>query len=88
MKEMDISKNLNWSAKIDQLRMLRAITSGSQLSQEDALELSRQINESLYQRYKGLGVWIYNWLRQNILFLKSKERTACLNEYKAKTYIG
>jgi hypothetical protein len=76
MKEMDISKEINWSevareairTRVNQLRMLRAITSGSQLSQEDALELSRQINESLYQRYKGLGVWIYNWLRQNILF--------------------
>jgi len=36
--------------------MLRAITSRSQLSQEDALELGKQINESLHQRYKDLGV--------------------------------
>lgn len=59
MKEMDISKEVNWPAvargairrKINQLRMLRAITSRSHLSQEDALELGKQINESLHQRY-------------------------------------
>lgn len=64
MKEMDVSKEINWSEvardairiKINQLRMLRAITSRSQLSQEDALELGKQINESLHQRYKDLGV--------------------------------
>ncbi|MGD9779123.1 hypothetical protein [Methanomethylovorans sp.] len=64
MTEMDISKEINWSEvareairiKINQLRMLRAITSRSQLSQEDALELGKQINESLHQRYKDLGV--------------------------------
>jgi metal-responsive CopG/Arc/MetJ family transcriptional regulator len=64
MTEMDISKEINWSEvareairiKINQLRMLRAITSRSQLSQGDALELGKQINESLHQRYKDLGV--------------------------------
>lgn len=64
MKEMDISKEINWSEiareairmKVNQLRILRAITSRSQLSQEDALELGKQINESLHQRYKDLGV--------------------------------
>lgn len=64
MKEMDVSKEINWSEvardairiKINQLRMLRAITSRSQFSQEDALELGKQINESLHQRYKDLGV--------------------------------
>jgi len=64
MKEMDVSKEINWSEvardairiKINQLRMLRAITSRSQLSQEDALELGKQINEFLHQRYKDLGV--------------------------------
>ena len=64
MKEMDVSKEINWSEvareairiKINQLRMLRAITSRSQLSQEDALALGKHINESLHQRYKDLGV--------------------------------
>ncbi len=59
MKEMDISKEVNWPAvareairmKINQLRMLRAITSRSRLSKEDAFELGKQINESLHQRY-------------------------------------
>lgn len=59
IKEMNLSKEINWSAvareairmKINQLRMLRAITSRSHLSQEDALELGKQINESLHQRY-------------------------------------
>jgi hypothetical protein len=67
MKEMDVSKEINWSEvareairiKINQLRMLRAITSRSQLSQEDALELGKQINESLHQRYKDLGLKNY-----------------------------
>ncbi|WP_321418556.1 hypothetical protein [uncultured Methanomethylovorans sp.] len=64
MKEMGLSKEINWSEvardairiKINQFRILRAITSRSQLSQEDALELGKQINESLNQRYKDLGV--------------------------------
>lgn len=59
VKEMNLSKEINWPAvareairmKINQLRMLRAITSWSHLSQEDALELGKQINESLHQRY-------------------------------------
>jgi hypothetical protein len=67
LKEMDVSKEINWSEvareairiKINQLRMLRAITSRSQLSQEDALELGKQINESLHQRYKDLGLKNY-----------------------------
>jgi hypothetical protein len=67
MKEMDVSKEINWSEvareairiKINQLRMLRAITSRSQLSQEDALEFGKQINESLHQRYKDLGLKNY-----------------------------
>jgi hypothetical protein len=64
MKEMDISKEINWSEiareairmKVNQLRILRAITSRSQLSQEDALELGKQINESLHQRYNDLSL--------------------------------
>jgi predicted CopG family antitoxin len=64
MKEMDLSKEINWSevakeairTKVNQLRLLRSITSKSHLSEDDALEIGRKINESLHQRYEDMGV--------------------------------
>lgn len=64
MKEMGRSKEINWSEvareairmKVSQLQMLRSITARSRLSEEDAMELGRKINESLDQRYRDLGV--------------------------------
>ncbi|MDN5310603.1 MAG: hypothetical protein PWP14_1997 [Methanolobus sp.] len=64
MKETGRSKEINWSEvareairmKVSQPQMLRSITARSRLSEEDAMELGRQINESLDQRYRDLGV--------------------------------
>jgi len=61
-KDMEKSKEINWSevartaikAKIDQLKILKAITSKSKLTDEDALELGRKINASLHKKYKNL----------------------------------
>lgn len=59
-KDMDESKDINWSAvareaiktKISQLRILKAITSKSKLTEKDALELGRKINASMHEKYK------------------------------------
>lgn len=60
-QDMDESKDINWSEvareairnKIVQLKILKSITSKSKLTEKDALELGRKINESLYKRYKN-----------------------------------
>lgn len=60
-KDMEESKEINWSAvareaikiKIAQLRILKAITTKSKLTEKDALELGRKINASMHERYKG-----------------------------------
>ena len=57
-KEMEESKEINWSAvareaikaKVVQLRILKAITAKSKLTEKDALELGRKINKSLHER--------------------------------------
>tara|TARA_Y100000031_G_C8005800_1_gene285753 strand:+ start:419 stop:637 length:219 start_codon:yes stop_codon:yes gene_type:complete len=59
-KEMDISRDINWSEvareairiKISQLKILKSITSKSKLTEKDALELGRKINQSLHKRYQ------------------------------------
>ena len=58
--EMDETKEINWSevareaikTKVSQLKILKSITAKSQLTEKDALELGRKINESLHKRYK------------------------------------
>ncbi len=58
-RDMDESKDINWSevarvairTKVSQLRILKAITSKSQLTDKDALELGRKINKSLHANY-------------------------------------
>ena len=60
-KEMDESKEINWSEvartaiknKIAQLNILKQITSKSNLTEKDALELGKKINQSLHQRYSN-----------------------------------
>jgi hypothetical protein len=57
--EMDKSKEMNWSEvaraaikiKLEQLKILKAITSKSTLTEKDALELGRKINKSLHEKY-------------------------------------
>ena len=57
-RQMDESKEINWSevaraairAKVAQLKILKAISAKSKLSEKDALELGRKINHSLHQR--------------------------------------
>lgn len=59
-KDMDESKDINWSAvareaiklKIAQLKILKAISAKSKLTEKDALELGKKINASLHERYK------------------------------------
>ena len=59
-RDMEESKEINWSevaraaikTKIAQLRILKAITAKSKLTEKDALELGRKINASLHKRHK------------------------------------
>ncbi len=59
-KDMDVSRDINWSevareairTKVSQLKILKAITSKSKLTEKDALELGRKINKSLHKRYQ------------------------------------
>lgn len=59
-KEMDKEKIINWSAvarqaiqeKVNQLNILKEIAGKSKLTEKDAIELGRKINESMHQRYK------------------------------------
>ena len=56
-KQMEDSREINWSEvartaiknKIAQLRILKAISSKSRLSEKEALELGRKINKSLHE---------------------------------------
>jgi hypothetical protein len=58
-KEMDRSKEINWSevareaikVKLSQLKILKTITAKSKLTKEDALELGKEINKSLSEHY-------------------------------------
>ena len=57
--EMDESKDINWSevaraaikTKVSQLKILKAISAKSKLTDKDALELGRKINKSLHASY-------------------------------------
>ncbi|MFC1682371.1 hypothetical protein ACFL0X_02020 [Nanoarchaeota archaeon] len=57
-KEMNNSKEMNWSevaraaikVKLAQLKILKAITAKSELTEKDALEIGRKINKSLHER--------------------------------------
>jgi hypothetical protein len=56
-QSMDESKEINWSevarvairSKIAQIKILKAISSKSKLTEKDALELGRKINKSLHE---------------------------------------
>jgi hypothetical protein len=56
-REMDESKEINWSevaraaikSKVSQLKILKAISVKSRLTEKDALDLGRKINESLHK---------------------------------------
>jgi len=56
-KDMDESKEINWSevaraaikTKVAQLKILKAISSKSKLTEKDALELGRKINKSIHE---------------------------------------
>lgn len=58
--EMDSMKFINWSEvareaikeKIGQLKILESIANKSKLSEKDALDLGKKINESLHKKYK------------------------------------
>ena len=58
-KNMDKEKEINWSEvarnaikiKLDQLKILKSISTRSKLTEKDALKLGREINESLHKRY-------------------------------------
>lgn len=57
-KEMEESREINWSEvarvairnKVAQMKLLKTISSKSKLTEKDALELGRKINESLHKR--------------------------------------
>lgn len=57
-KEMEESKDINWSevaraaikTKLSQLKILKAISAKSKLTEKEALELGRKINRSLHER--------------------------------------
>ncbi len=61
-QEMDRIPFIDWSKvardairkKASKLARLNAIASKSKLTEEDALELGREINKGLHERYKGL----------------------------------
>ncbi len=58
-QDMEESKEINWSevartaikTKISQLRILKAISAKSKLTEKDALKLGKEINKSLHKRY-------------------------------------
>jgi len=57
--EMEKQREINWSevaraaikTKISQLKILKAISAKSKLTEKAALELGRKINKSLHERY-------------------------------------
>ena len=60
-KEMDKSKFINWSEvareairkKISQLAILNSIAEKSELTEKDALEISKEIKKSMHKRYSS-----------------------------------
>ena len=58
-RDMDSSRDINWSevareairTKVSQLKILKSITSKSKLTNKDALELGRKINQALHKNY-------------------------------------
>ncbi len=66
-KEMDETKEINWSEiariaikeKLTQIKLFKAITAKSRLTEKDALELGRKINKSLHERYKREHPGVY-----------------------------
>lgn len=56
-RDMDESKEINWSevartairSKVSQLKILKTISAKSKLTEKEALELGRKINESLHK---------------------------------------
>ncbi len=56
-RDMDLSKEINWSevartairSKVAQLKILKAISAKSKLTEKDALELGKKINKSLHE---------------------------------------
>ncbi len=58
--EMDKHPDMNWSAiareairnRLILLRKFKEFTAKSKLTENDAIELGRKINKSMYQRYK------------------------------------
>lgn len=61
-KEMEEFPEINWSSiaresiqkRIHLLRKFREFTRKSELTEKDAIELGRKINESMHKRYKQL----------------------------------
>ena len=59
-KDMEESNDINWSAvareaiktRVEQLKILKSITSKSKLTEKDALELGRKINQSMHKKYQ------------------------------------
>lgn len=57
--DMDEEREINWSevaraaikTKLSQLKILKAISAKSKLTDKDALELGKKINKSLHERY-------------------------------------
>jgi hypothetical protein len=60
-RDMEESKEINWSEvaraaikiKIAQLKILKAITAKSKLTEKDALEIGKKINASLHETNKN-----------------------------------
>jgi len=60
-KDMEESKEINWSevaraaikTKVAQLKILKAITAKSKLTEKDALELGRKINASMHKKHQA-----------------------------------
>ena len=61
-KAMDENKIINWSEvareaiknRILQLKILNSIASKSKLTEEDALEIGREIKKSMHKRYQEM----------------------------------
>lgn len=62
-KQMEEFVYINWSEvareaikqRLSQLAILNSIAKKSKLTEKDALELGRKINESMHKRYKALS---------------------------------
>ncbi len=59
-KEMELLPELNWSEiareaitqKVAEYKLFKAIVAKSKLTQKDALELGKKVNEGIYKEYK------------------------------------